>query len=236
VWRLDLAAPPYAAPVVRGDAARLHQVLANLLANARTHTPPGSTVTARLAVDGAEAVIEVADDGPGIPPALLPHVFERFARGDASRSRAAGSTGLGLAIAWAVVGAHGGQVGVASRPGETVFRVRLPLADPGAGTAGADGPADDAEDADDDAFEAYEDVEGAEDTEDADPYDAGADGAAHADRDAYAGVPEADPDPTPGPDQLAESARQLADSAFSGAAGPVRGADSQRAPSNPTRS
>ncbi|ROP44750.1 sensor histidine kinase [Pseudokineococcus lusitanus] len=112
--------------VVPGDAARLHQVLAGLLANARTHTPPGTTVTTRLrAVDGgAEVVVE--DDGPGVDPAVLPTVFERFARADTSRSRAAGSTGLGLAIARAVVEAHGGTVGVASRPGRTAFRVVLP--------------------------------------------------------------------------------------------------------------
>jgi two-component system OmpR family sensor kinase len=72
-------------------------------------------------------VVEIADNGPGIPPNLLPHVFERFARGDASRSRAAGSTGLGLAIVQAVVTAHGGRVSISSVPGETVFRVHLPV-------------------------------------------------------------------------------------------------------------
>ncbi|MFF1476221.1 ATP-binding protein [Streptomyces sp. NPDC058301] len=111
---------------VLGDAPRLHQVLVNLLGNARTHTPPGTTVTARVARQGAWAVLEVEDDGPGIPPALLPHVFERFARGDASRSRAHGSTGLGLAIVQAVVAAHGGRVSVRSAPGSTVFSVHLP--------------------------------------------------------------------------------------------------------------
>ncbi|MFD9969893.1 sensor histidine kinase [Streptomyces sp. NPDC059011] len=126
VWRLEL---PEAPAVVRADPERLQQVLVNLLANARTHTPPGTTVTA--AVRSLECrtavVLEVRDDGPGIPPALLPHVFERFARGDASRSRHAGSTGLGLAIVHAVVTAHGGTVGAASAPGRTVFTVRLPL-------------------------------------------------------------------------------------------------------------
>lgn len=76
--------------------------------------------------------LEVEDDGPGIPPELLPHVFERFARGDASRSRSAGSTGLGLAIVQAVVAAHGGRAEVDSVPGRTVFAVRLP-AEPAAG-------------------------------------------------------------------------------------------------------
>lgn len=71
--------------------------------------------------------LEIEDDGPGIPPELLPHVFERFARGDASRSRGAGSTGLGLAIVHAVVAAHDGQVTVDSVPGRTVFGVHLPV-------------------------------------------------------------------------------------------------------------
>ncbi|MEJ5913248.1 sensor histidine kinase [Pseudokineococcus sp. 1T1Z-3] len=112
--------------VVPGDAARLHQVLAGLLANARTHTPPGTTVTTRLRATPAGAEVVVEDDGPGIDPGVLPTVFERFARADTSRSRAAGSTGLGLAIAHAVVEAHGGVVDVESRPGRTAFRVLLP--------------------------------------------------------------------------------------------------------------
>ena len=122
-WRVDL---PPAAVLVPGDAARLHQVLANLLANVRTHTPPGTTATTRLRAEGGEAVLEVADDGPGIPAELQAGVFERFARGDSSRSRASGSTGLGLAIVAAVVEGHGGTVAVDSRPGATVFTVRLP--------------------------------------------------------------------------------------------------------------
>ncbi|WP_110007814.1 sensor histidine kinase [Geodermatophilus normandii] len=122
-WRVDL---PAAAVLAPGDAARLHQVLANLLANVRTHTPPGTTATTRLRAEDGTAVLEVADDGPGIPADLQPGVFERFARGDASRSRASGSTGLGLAIVAAVVEGHGGTVGVDSRPGRTVLTVRLP--------------------------------------------------------------------------------------------------------------
>ncbi|MFI8517345.1 sensor histidine kinase [Streptomyces sp. NPDC085481] len=125
-WRLEL--PDGGSAVkVPADGARLHQVLVNLLANARTHTPPGTTVTARLRESaGGHAVVEVEDDGPGIAPELLPSVFERFARGDASRSRNAGSTGLGLAIVRAVVLAHGGEVSVDSVPGRTLFSVRLP--------------------------------------------------------------------------------------------------------------
>jgi two-component system OmpR family sensor kinase len=122
-WRLDLPAEPV---VVTGDDARLHQVLANLLANARTHTPPGTTVSTALADTGTAVTLTVTDDGPGIPPELLPTVFQRFARGDTSRSRAAGSTGLGLAIVSAVITAHGGRVSVASEPGGTAFTVTLP--------------------------------------------------------------------------------------------------------------
>jgi two-component system OmpR family sensor kinase len=123
-WRLALPAEPVTAP---GDAARLHQVLANLLSNARTHTPPGTTVTTGLSTSDGEVVLTVTDDGPGIPEHLRPEIFERFARGDSSRSRAAGSTGLGLAIVAAVVQAHGGEVDVESRPGHTEFTVWLPL-------------------------------------------------------------------------------------------------------------
>ena len=123
VWELDLPDEPV---VVAGDEARLHQVLANLLANARTHTPPGTSVTTSLAVgDRAEVVLMVLDDGPGIPAWLQPDVFERFARGDSSRSRRGGSTGLGLAIVDAVVRAHGGTIEVQSVPGRTQFVVRL---------------------------------------------------------------------------------------------------------------
>ncbi|MFD4000728.1 sensor histidine kinase [Streptomyces rubiginosohelvolus] len=133
-WRLEL--PEAAEPVtVRADPERLQQVLVNLLANARTHTPPGTTVTVSVQPPvrgGGPVTLEVRDDGPGIPAELLPHVFERFARGDASRARGAdgggatGSTGLGLAIVQAVVSAHGGRVRVESAPGRTVFAVELP--------------------------------------------------------------------------------------------------------------
>lgn len=139
-WRLELPAEPV---TVRADPARLQQVLVNLLANARTHTPPGTTVTVSVrppARAGGPVALEVRDDGPGIPAGLLPHVFERFARGDASRTRgsdgggATGSTGLGLAIVQAVVTAHGGRVRVESAPGRTVFAVELPAdAEPDAG-------------------------------------------------------------------------------------------------------
>jgi two-component system OmpR family sensor kinase len=122
-WQLALPEDPV---VVVGDGARLHQVLANLLANARTHTPDGTTVTVGVRAAADVALLTVTDTGPGIPAPLQPHVFERFARGDGSRSRAAGSTGLGLSIVHAVVTAHGGTVSVSSVPGHTEFLVRLP--------------------------------------------------------------------------------------------------------------
>ncbi len=121
-WALDLPDEPV---LVQGDASKLHQVVANLLANARTHTPAGTLVTTSLATSGSDVVIEVADTGPGIDPGLVPTIFERFVRGDGSRSRASGSTGLGLAIVTAVVEAHGGRAEVESAPGRTVFRVVL---------------------------------------------------------------------------------------------------------------
>lgn len=124
-WALELPDEP---ALVLADAARLQQVVVNLLANARTHTPPGTKVTARVLRAGPGVLLEVEDNGPGIAPALLPHVFERFARGDASRSRNAGSTGLGLALVQAIVTAHGGSVTVDSVPGRTVFTVTLPTA------------------------------------------------------------------------------------------------------------
>ncbi|SFW57896.1 sensor histidine kinase [Amycolatopsis australiensis] len=119
-WLMDVPGEPIG---VLGDAGQLHQVVINVLANARTHTPPGTTVTTSLSTSDGIVRLRVADDGPGIPPDILPDVFERFARGDNSRSRAAGSTGLGLAIVAAVVGAHGGRVGVVSRPGRTEFEI-----------------------------------------------------------------------------------------------------------------
>ncbi|MEU2158716.1 HAMP domain-containing sensor histidine kinase [Streptomyces sp. NPDC019396] len=126
-WVLDLPEEPV---VVRGDERRLQQVLTNLLANARTHTPAGTEVAVRLGVgEGAGDEVEflVADDGPGVPQELRTEIFERFVRsGGDGRSRSTGGTGLGLAIAHAVTLAHGGRVELTSRPGRTVFRVVLP--------------------------------------------------------------------------------------------------------------
>ena len=148
-WQLDL---PDDSVLVRGDAHRLHQVLANLLSNAGRHTPEGTTVTVRVsdtlppAVPGTgrgggptsvsrgtmppapRLVLTVTDNGPGISPDLLPELFERFTRADTSRSHAinASSTGLGLAIVDAVVAAHQGSVQVTSEPGTTRFTIVLP--------------------------------------------------------------------------------------------------------------
>jgi len=130
-WRLDLPEEPVE---LTGDAHRLHQVVANLLANARTHTPAGTTVTTTVRQESGGVRIAVHDDGPGVPPALQPNVFERFTRGDDSRYRGQvngngtgnGSTGLGLSIVAAVTQAHGGRVELVSRPGDTTFAVTLP--------------------------------------------------------------------------------------------------------------
>ncbi|MDX2937219.1 sensor histidine kinase [Streptomyces ipomoeae] len=126
-WQLALLLD--APALVTGDEARLHQVVANLLSNARVHTPPGTTVTASVESTADRCVIRVRDDGPGIPPALLPSVFERFTRADASRSRTGphqGGSGLGLAIVAAIVSAHGGRLDVISDPGHTEFTIELP--------------------------------------------------------------------------------------------------------------
>ena len=132
-WEVRL---PDAATVVTGDEPRLRQVVTNLLANARVHTPEGTSVVAMLERDGDDVVLAVEDDGPGIPPDLVGSLFERFARGDSSRSRRAGSTGLGLAIVRAVVEAHHGDVSVTSEPGATRFTVRLPVAPAGGAPTG----------------------------------------------------------------------------------------------------
>ncbi|GGI44432.1 two-component system OmpR family sensor kinase [Agromyces flavus] len=131
-WRVAVPDGPLQ---ITGDESRLRQVLANLLANARVHTPEGTKVIVRLqradptpdgTGRGRRVRVTVTDDGPGIDPAVRATLFERFARGDASRSRRAGSTGLGLAIVRAVVAAHHGEVSVESEPGRTEFAVELP--------------------------------------------------------------------------------------------------------------
>ncbi len=128
-WELTL---PEQDVLAQGDPFRLHQVIANLLANARTHTPAGTHVLTTLAAEDGEAVVRVTDDGPGIPEGIRDKVFERFTRADAARARSGGgqSTGLGLAIVSAVLQAHRGSATVESSPAGTTFTLRLPLAAP----------------------------------------------------------------------------------------------------------
>ncbi|MEJ6555869.1 ATP-binding protein [Microbacterium esteraromaticum] len=122
-WKLEAPGEPL---LVDGDVGRLHQVVGNLLANARTHTPEGTTITLSVAATPAAAELRVHDDGPGIDPAVRDELFARFARGDVSRARQTGGTGLGLAIAKAIIEGHGGSIAVESVPGDTTFTVRLP--------------------------------------------------------------------------------------------------------------
>jgi two-component system, OmpR family, sensor histidine kinase TrcS len=129
-WVLDVGDEPL---WCRGDDAKMHQALANLLSNARIHTPPGTTVTTAVRAlhdhSGSPAVeITITDDGPGIAPDLLPHLFERFVRADTSRSRQAGGTGLGLAIVASIVEAHGGEISAESDLRRTTFRIVMPAA------------------------------------------------------------------------------------------------------------
>lgn len=122
-WGLDLPPEPIE---VRGDPARLHQIVVNLLGNACTHTPKDTAVTTSVRHEGAWVRIAVHDNGPGVPIALQENVFERFARGDDARNRNGGSTGLGLSIVSAVAKAHGGRVELVSKPGDTTFSLLLP--------------------------------------------------------------------------------------------------------------
>ena len=124
-WNLELPDEPVE---VLGDAARLHQVLANLLANARTHTPPGTTVD-RSAVRpaGSDALLQVRDKGPGIPAALLPDVFERFARGDSPAPAPPAAPGSGWRSSRPWSRRTSGTVDVVSSPQGTEFSVRLPM-------------------------------------------------------------------------------------------------------------
>lgn len=124
-WELDLPAQPVTGP---GDAHRLHQALANLLTNASTHAPPGTTVKVELSEDVSPGKVEirVRDNGPGISPEVAPHVLKRFVRGDDARSKISSSAGLGLSIVAAIVAAHGGTFGLTSEPGRTEFWIRLP--------------------------------------------------------------------------------------------------------------
>jgi two-component system OmpR family sensor kinase len=116
-------------PLVLGSESRLRQVVDNLLTNARVHTPAGTPVHIRLSAEDEQVVLEVADEGPGVPAQEADRIFERFYRTDRSRTRSRGGVGLGLAIVRSVAEAHGGVVAYRARPGGgSVFRVVLPLA------------------------------------------------------------------------------------------------------------
>ncbi|GGW19504.1 sensor histidine kinase [Streptomyces capoamus] len=134
-WALDLPAEPV---TVEGDAHRLHQVVANLLANARVHTPVGTEVTVTLEAGTGGARLTVHDDGPGVPEDIRPTVFERFTRAEHRRRCDApgGGAGLGLSIVAAVAEAHGGGVDLESGPGSTSFTVRVPARGDGAVSTG----------------------------------------------------------------------------------------------------
>lgn len=128
-WTLQVAdAHPL---TVSGDPGQLRRAVTNLLVNARSHTPAGTSVVVSLQHvpgedDGGSARLVVANDGPPIEAEVLPVLFDRFTRGSSSRSREHGTSGLGLAIVRAVVTAHGGTVRVVSEPGRTAFTVDLP--------------------------------------------------------------------------------------------------------------
>lgn len=122
--------------VVMGDADRLRQLIDNLLANVRTHTPAGSGAEVRVTATGDIAVLEVADMGPGMPAEVAANAFERFYRADAARARDRGGAGLGLSIVAAIAIAHGGRASVTATPDEgATFRIELPRStgDPAAG-------------------------------------------------------------------------------------------------------
>jgi two-component system OmpR family sensor kinase len=113
---------------VTGDRMQLREILDNLLANVQTHTPPGTQTIVRVRREGDEAILEVADQGPGLNAEDAARVFERFYRADPSRARERGGTGLGLAVVAALIEAHGGRVELDTTPGTgATFRVRLPV-------------------------------------------------------------------------------------------------------------
>ena len=123
---IELNAEP---ATVIGDRDRLRQIVDNLLANVRAHTPPGTPASVTVSRRNGSAEIAVTDQGPGLDEEHLEHVFERFYRADPSRARTSGGVGLGLAIVAAVAEAHGGTVSASSSPGEgTTIAIALPLA------------------------------------------------------------------------------------------------------------
>lgn len=128
-WRVELGEGTDDAPIeIMAEPDRIRQVMVNLLANARIHTPAGTDIALRLHAEAGHAVVEVWDDGPEIPPVFVSRMFDRFSRADDARAAGAHgpSTGLGLSIVEAIVRAHGGTVTVRSAPGDVAFVVTLP--------------------------------------------------------------------------------------------------------------
>jgi len=121
-WSFDVPDEPIS---VEGDEQRLHQAVTNLLTNASRHTPPKTEVAVHMHVESDTVVIDVHDDGPGIPAEQLPTLFDRFTRGDSSRTRASGGAGLGMSLVQAIMHGHGGTAEVSSEPGSTTFTLRL---------------------------------------------------------------------------------------------------------------
>jgi heavy metal sensor kinase len=126
--RVSVSCESTAGVTVEGDRARLKQVVVNLLDNAIKYTPSGGRVRLAVRREAGFAVLEVSDNGIGIPAEALPHVFQRFFRVDGSRSREQGGAGLGLSIVKSICSAHGAEVEVSSSPGGSTFRIRQPLA------------------------------------------------------------------------------------------------------------
>jgi signal transduction histidine kinase len=128
-------------PLVEAEPDRIRQILVNLVTNAHEYSPERASIKVSARVADAEVQIDVTDNGPGIPPVQMEHIFERFVRGDAGLTQRVGGTGLGLAISKSLVELHGGTIAVASEVGRgSTFTVRLPLAPPEAAEAAAAGP------------------------------------------------------------------------------------------------
>jgi two-component system, OmpR family, sensor kinase len=119
--------------VVEAPGDELHRLVLNLIQNALVHTPPGTAVDARARRDGDDVVIEVSDEGPGVPEEMRAQIFDRFVRGDGDRARTGSGSGLGLAIVRAVAESLGGSVALDSgEAGGARFTVRIPAAEAGA--------------------------------------------------------------------------------------------------------
>jgi len=126
---LEASIAPGAA-IVTGDQDRLEQALQNLAANAIRYAPRGTAVRLAARRTGTDVVLSVADEGPGIAPEHLPHIFDRFYKADAARAGISGGSGLGLSIVKAIVERQGGRLTVESRAGRTVFEMTMPAGAP----------------------------------------------------------------------------------------------------------